>query len=235
MMQSHSPFRFYKEHLQAEYFNEDSLKLSDFAENELGCIGLKIISIDKISCITHSFTRLGNIDPKWTEEYQAKELALVDPLLKHALNSSSRLVWDENTLESSPEFAKAAKKYGYNSGIYQSIRDIYGLVHIVILIYPEPLEMSEELDAKISHFILMVKDVLEDFFTNEKTKYYTPLSVREREILRWAALGKTAAETAIILKLSERTVNFHINNCAKKLHVRTKTQALLKALSLNFL
>jgi LuxR family transcriptional regulator len=48
-------------------------------------------------------------------------------------------------------------------------------------------------------------------------------SKREREILKWTAEGKTSAEIAIILSISENTVNFHQKNM-KKFNAPNKTQ-----------
>lgn len=106
-----------------------------------------------------------------------------------------------------------------------------------MLVGETPINDAElaQIDAKVSHFMLSVWAVLEAFFSSEKSLQYGVLSERELEILRWAASGKTAAETAIILSISERTVNFHLGNCAAKLQVHSKTQALLKAVSLNIL
>lgn len=42
-------------------------------------------------------------------------------------------------------------------------------------------------------------------------------SKREKEILKWTAEGKTSAEIAMILSISENTVNFHQKNMQKKL------------------
>jgi len=55
------------------------------------------------------------------------------------------------------------------------------------------------------------------------------LGEREREVLTWSARGKTFAEIAEILSLSPRTIEFHLDNARKKLGVRTRTQALIKA------
>jgi LuxR family transcriptional regulator len=49
-------------------------------------------------------------------------------------------------------------------------------------------------------------------------------SKREREILKWTAEGKTSAEIAIILSISENTVNFHQKNMQKKFNAPNKTQ-----------
>jgi DNA-binding response OmpR family regulator len=55
------------------------------------------------------------------------------------------------------------------------------------------------------------------------------LAKRELETLTWAARGKTSAEIALILGLSKRTVDFHIENARTKLGVATRTQAVAKA------
>jgi DNA-binding NarL/FixJ family response regulator len=55
------------------------------------------------------------------------------------------------------------------------------------------------------------------------------LSDREIEILTWVARGKTSTEIAEILKVSKRTVDFHIDNASTKLGAATRTQAAIKA------
>ncbi|CDL45784.1 N-3-oxohexanoyl-L-homoserine lactone quorum-sensing transcriptional activator @ N-3-oxooctanoyl-L-homoserine lactone quorum-sensing transcriptional activator [Escherichia coli ISC41] len=49
-------------------------------------------------------------------------------------------------------------------------------------------------------------------------------SKREKEILKWTAEGKTSAEIAMILSISENTVNFHQKNMQKKINAPNKTQ-----------
>ena len=61
------------------------------------------------------------------------------------------------------------------------------------------------------------------------------LSNREIEILRWTAEGKTSSEVADILRIAERTVNFHINNAMVKLNANNKTAAVIRASVLGLL
>ena len=56
------------------------------------------------------------------------------------------------------------------------------------------------------------------------------LSAREREVLSWAAEGKTASETADILHVSASAVNLYAQRAMSKLHARTKTQAVAIAM-----
>lgn len=57
-----------------------------------------------------------------------------------------------------------------------------------------------------------------------------PLTSRELACLHWSAAGKTSWETALILRLSEHTVNFHLKNACGKLGVRTRRAAVAAAL-----
>lgn len=52
------------------------------------------------------------------------------------------------------------------------------------------------------------------------------LSPREREVLQWAAEGKTARETARLLGVSESAVKLYSANAMTKLRAKTKTQAV---------
>ena len=57
------------------------------------------------------------------------------------------------------------------------------------------------------------------------------LSARERDVLLWATQGKTAWESAVILGLSVKTVEFHLGNCRRKLGVGSKTQLVAAAVA----
>jgi|SRR5215510_2318932 len=54
------------------------------------------------------------------------------------------------------------------------------------------------------------------------------LTEREAETLTWVARGKSSADIAVMLHVSERTINFHINNIMRKAGVATRVQAAIK-------
>jgi two-component system NarL family response regulator len=56
------------------------------------------------------------------------------------------------------------------------------------------------------------------------------LTAREREVLELMARGKTNLAIARALDLSEATVKWHVNNVTTKLDVRSRTEAVLRAL-----
>jgi DNA-binding NarL/FixJ family response regulator len=54
------------------------------------------------------------------------------------------------------------------------------------------------------------------------------LTDREAEALTWVARGKSSNDIAVLMNVSERTVNFHINNVIRKVGVVTRVQAAIQ-------
>jgi DNA-binding NarL/FixJ family response regulator len=54
------------------------------------------------------------------------------------------------------------------------------------------------------------------------------LTDREIEALTWVARGKSSTDIAMLMNVSERTVNFHVNNVIRKLGVATRVQAAIR-------
>lgn len=59
------------------------------------------------------------------------------------------------------------------------------------------------------------------------------LSPRELEVLKWLKCGKTSWDISRILDISERTVNYHVNNILQKLDVTNRLQAVSEAANLD--
>jgi len=61
------------------------------------------------------------------------------------------------------------------------------------------------------------------------------LTERERECLQWCAGGKSSADVGEILGITERTVNWHIDNAIRKMDCVNRVQAVAKAVSLGLI
>jgi DNA-binding CsgD family transcriptional regulator len=53
---------------------------------------------------------------------------------------------------------------------------------------------------------------------------------REREVLAWLREGKNSWDISVILNITERTVNFHVQNIKRKTNAVSRAQALAVAL-----
>lgn len=56
------------------------------------------------------------------------------------------------------------------------------------------------------------------------------LTKREKEVLKWAAVGQKHFEIADILKISERTIENHLRSIRKRLGVKSTAQAIASAI-----
>ena len=75
----------------------------------------------------------------------------------------------------------------------------------------------------------------EEFVTDEYKSVETPFAPRERETLKYLALGKTRDEIAIILGCSPQTIKCYIKNIHVKLDVNNTPAAIARAYELGYL
>lgn len=79
------------------------------------------------------------------------------------------------------------------------------------------------------HDAVMGSDIL------SRTLRHPNLSAREREVLQWAAAGKSQADIADILSISQRTVEVHLGSVRTKLHALTTAQAVGRGVALGLI
>ena len=68
-----------------------------------------------------------------------------------------------------------------------------------------------------------------------RTLRHPNLSAREREALQWSAAGKSQADIADILSISQRTVEVHLGSARTKLHALTTAQAVGRGIALGII
>jgi DNA-binding CsgD family transcriptional regulator len=86
----------------------------------------------------------------------------------------------------------------------------------------------------LSYVAIHVFDRLAEI-RNMDVRITDALNDREIDCLNWTAAGKTSAEIADILGLSEHTVNHYLNRATKKLDTVNRTQAVAKALRIGII
>jgi LuxR family transcriptional regulator, quorum-sensing system regulator CviR len=58
---------------------------------------------------------------------------------------------------------------------------------------------------------------------------------REREVLLWLKEGKNSWDIGVILAITERTVNFHVQNIKRKANAVNRAQAVAVAMETGLL
>jgi DNA-binding NarL/FixJ family response regulator len=76
----------------------------------------------------------------------------------------------------------------------------------------------------------IAKMILEGFSRYGPVEDIEPLTSREEDVLRYLVKGLIKKEIADELSISQHTVDMHLRSVYRKLHVRSQTEAVSKAL-----
>lgn len=76
----------------------------------------------------------------------------------------------------------------------------------------------------------IAKMILEGFSRYGPVEHVEPLTSREEDVLRYLVKGLIKKEIAEKLSISQHTVDMHLRSVYRKLHVRSQTEAVSKAL-----
>ncbi len=169
----------------------------------------------------------------WVKHYLNFKYQEIDPVLHAGSRSLLPVDWGHlsTTDETSRSFFGEAKEYGIGeTGQTIPVRGMLG-DEAMISLNSDLRARDWELFCRemISDFIYFAKLIHDSVARPRIYQHETgrpQLTKREAQVLRWAARGKTAWETGIILGLTEKTVSFYLGNACAKLKVATKTQAV---------
>ncbi|WP_199637149.1 autoinducer binding domain-containing protein [Serratia sp. PAMC26656] len=216
------------------------LRRLDFCAQALG---FEYYSYTVFSCYPASRPKMlieGNYPAEYLEDYRKLRVYLQDPVIDQAHHSTLQFHWDEEFYQDKPELWWRMAQFGIREGWSQSIKDCYGRLGILTFAGKKIPEQSPEAGARNETFFLWLaqithKTLREALISVNDEAIKDVLTLREKDILRWCSEGKTSEEIAMLMGLSERTVNFHIGNSIKKLSVANKTAATAKAVYLQLI
>lgn len=182
---------------------------------------------------------LCNYAPEWERIYHERGYINIDPTIAHGMRSSEPVVWTDEFFAAVPEFWREAQSYGLRYGWAQSRRDSEGTYSLLVLARSTQAIDAKELAEKEQRMQWLVhashRAIKTACTDPEITRAPTELTEREIEVLRWTAEGKTSADIAEFMRLSERTVNFHVNSAVEKLGASNKTSAAVRAAMLGLI
>jgi LuxR family transcriptional regulator, quorum-sensing system regulator SolR len=180
-----------------------------------------------------------NYTDYWRQRYGRMNYFAVDPTMKHGMSSLLPLEWSEGIFAQPRDFWEEARGQGLCHGWAQPCRGPAGTTGMLTVARSHQPLTERELQDYVPRLV-WITQVLHVKMTELVIGKLVPdhevqLSKREVEITRWTAEGKSAAEIAAILYLSESTVNFHIANVVRKLNAANKTAAAVRASMLGLL
>jgi LuxR family quorum sensing-dependent transcriptional regulator len=170
--------------------------------------------------------------PEFLQDYSKRDYILFDPIARLAQQSANPFAWEGRRYFSSEdrcvaEVMKHAADFGIARGFIVPIHGPAG--------YEACVSMSGH-DVDLPAELRPAVHLMAHYSFNRIWALVAPqrksarLSEREREVLTWAAKGKSAWEIGEILHIAKRTVDEHTQHAFRKLGAVNRTQAVAIAL-----
>jgi LuxR family transcriptional regulator, quorum-sensing system regulator SolR len=171
----------------------------------------------------------------WMEHYRASGFLEIDPIVRAGMRRTDLLVWPDAMSDEAPRLWADARDFGIKVGVAHSSWTVHGTFGLLTMSRnADTLASAEVEDLQLpANWLANLCHMHMGQFLQGKLAPETNiiLTAREREVLRWTGEGKTSYEIGKILNISERTVNFHVNNVLSKLAATNKVQAVVKAIA----
>lgn len=183
---------------------------------------------------------INNYPPAWSARYMAMGYVEQDPAVIHGARSHQPLVWSDQVFASTPQFWTEAREMGLRVGWSQASPLCNGVAGMLSLSRSgDPLSKSELNEKNLRmRWLASVAHIGFQRHVDAKSiicPHVMSLTEREKEVLRWSAVGKTIRDISEILCISVDTVRFHTRNVLEKLGVSNRTAAVARAVYLGML
>lgn len=170
----------------------------------------------------------------WTELYTRLNLIQHDPIAAHCFLSTAPFDWTEVSQEACAHpKARAVMEFASDfrmmHGFCVPIHTSDGFQAVVTM--AGDIVQLDKRDKRALHLMsLYAYDKAVELCAPPQRQRATRLTKREREVLQWSAVGKTAWEISQILHISEQTVVSHVKSAAEKFDTPNRIATVVAAL-----
>lgn len=183
---------------------------------------------------------LTNYPDGWVQHYLDQDYLSIDPVVEEGPRRQLPFRWsdvrDRLVLsERQKALFQEAERWGVAEGMTVPIHGPDGEYATMSLVPKGKTrqEQNQTLDrnAHVAHLMALYFHQLAGprLLEQQLKRRKALLSPREMEVLDWLAKGKTNWEIAQVLDVTERTVNYHVDNIKKKLDASSRTHVAVKA------
>lgn len=176
---------------------------------------------------------LNGWNPEWSSYYFKNNLIKDDPVGAHCFRSTGPFEWSEAPYDAAlwPNARKimnSAADFGMVRGLCVPIHTCDGF-QAVVSMAGKHVDLSPL--AKRSLHLMSIYAHAKAVEVAKPLGGPRPslLTAREREVLKWTAAGKTVWEISVILSVSRKTIDSHLQSIAVKLDTPNKTAAVVAA------
>jgi LuxR family transcriptional regulator, quorum-sensing system regulator BjaR1 len=205
-------------------------------EKIIGDLGFHAYIMARIPTVGESLEQLtvaNGWPAQWFELYNRENFNAADPIPRHCFNTLNPFEWKDAPYDRERDPAAhnvmmRARDFGLNNGFCIPIH--YDDATAAVSLAGERPYLDAETRSALHLMGVFTHSRLRALARPVVATPARRLSEIEAEVLRWAARGKTAWETGQILRLSERTVRWHLEEAQRKLMTKNKTATVALAL-----
>jgi DNA-binding CsgD family transcriptional regulator len=210
--------------------------LQKVLERTLRKLGVRYFTLYEFTGSTEEGV-LGNYPIEWGERYARKRYEYTDPVALKLFRERKGFHWSGEKFSSegllrgeSREVFHEGSDFGLREGYAYLFSDLTG--HSALTSFcADRMERDPKMLPAMHLISLYMHAKFKELTAQiEPAADVSSLTPRERECLRWAGLGKTNWEIAVILNIKETTVLTHIENAKRKLNVQSKMQAVIRSM-----
>ena len=168
----------------------------------------------------------------WVNTYLNKRYYQVDPILKENFTKFNLQYWADTYKKILPQkdLLSLKEKVGLKRGYSFGLRDLKWSGGSLFSVSGQYLEHHIRTETILTYVLPYFHQTLVRILDQDHVKKVSVLSPREIEILNRLKSGKTNWDISIILKISKRTVEFHVKNIMTKLNATNRTHAVAIAI-----
>ena len=174
---------------------------------------------------------------EWFKVYNEGRYVHADPVIRHLQRSTKPFEWtearyDPETEPKAAELMRLRADFGFGRAFEVPIPGPTGNTAGVSMSGPDA-ELTAQSRPAIHLMALYAFERAASLRVALRPKPF--LTQRERDVLSWAAAGKSAWEVGEILNVAKRTVDEHAQMATRKLGAVTRTQAIALAIRDRFI
>lgn len=187
------------------------------------------------------YVMLSGWNEEWFERYTERDYFAVDPLVRHCFTTTLPFEWSSARYDPERDIGAHkmmmdAREFGMSDGICVPFHMDNGMQAAMSLTGdPKAISPAERLELHMLAVYALGQLRYLHTFAPEALPSRRDITPREAEVLKWAAMGKTAGEIAEITGTSVRTVNQHCENAQRRLGTRNRLQTVVEAMRRNLI
>jgi LuxR family quorum-sensing transcriptional regulator LasR len=178
----------------------------------------------------------------WRQTYSEEGFAYIDPTVAHCASRSAPLMWSPELFATRPQKSlyEEAQSHGLRAGVTLPLHGPHQEAGMLCFVSDQNpaggfMKQVNRLLPDLALLRDLVMDTSQRHLSAHAQALIPKLTPRERECLKWTALGKSTWEISHILVCSEAVVNFHMKNIRAKFGVNSRRAAAVIATQLGLI